>query len=128
MFPKTSEAWIFISVACVIGFIIGQWLKHRRNKVDKNDEYVNGLKKRILAEQLAQTKKGKKQKRKGNKKNGDSLANLDGGSIIGKWTVLNKKSRKIRNPQVGVDLTIDARKVISFKSSPVLRNALMSGG
>jgi uncharacterized membrane protein YjdF len=63
MFPKTSEAWIFISVACVIGFIIGQWLKHRRNKVDKNDEYVNGLKKRILAEQLAQTKKGKKQKR-----------------------------------------------------------------
>jgi uncharacterized membrane protein YjdF len=72
MFPTKPEAWIFISVACVIGFVIGQWLKHRRNKGDKNAVYVDGLKKRILAEQQAQTKKDKRQKRKGNKKNGGS--------------------------------------------------------
>ncbi len=64
MFPHTPEAWIFISVACVVGFAIGQWLKSRRRKSDKNDQYINGLKKRILAEELAQTKKGKKKNRK----------------------------------------------------------------
>ena len=42
-------------------------------------------------------------------------------SGFGKWTVMNKKARKGRNPQTGEDLIIDARKVVTFKSSNVLR-------
>ena len=70
MFPHTSEAWIFITVACVIGFIIGQWIKVRKKKVKTNDDYVNGLKKLILAETRAQANKGKKKNKKASKKNG----------------------------------------------------------
>jgi integration host factor subunit alpha len=42
-------------------------------------------------------------------------------SGFGKWTVLKKKKRKGRNPQTGESLTIDARKVVTFKPSLVLR-------
>jgi hypothetical protein len=70
MFPHTSEAWIFIAVACAIGFIIGQWIKARKKKVKTNDDYVNGLRKRMLAETRAQTKKGKKKNKKTSKKDG----------------------------------------------------------
>lgn len=72
MFPNTSGSWLFILIACVIGFAIGQWIKTRRNKVEKNNYYVNGLKKRILAEQLVQTKKDKKKNRRTIKKNAGS--------------------------------------------------------
>ena len=48
-------------------------------------------------------------------------------SGFGKWTVKAKKERKGRNPQTGKAMTIDARKVVTFKSSTVLRNALNSG-
>lgn len=72
MFPNTSGSWLFILIACVIGFAIGQWIKTRRNKVEKNNYYVNGLKKRILAEQLVQTKKAKKKSRRTIKKNAGS--------------------------------------------------------
>jgi hypothetical protein len=65
MFPSLSGPWLIILVSCVIGFVIGQWLKHRRDRVTKNDEYLNGLKKRILAEKCDQTKKGKKKSKKG---------------------------------------------------------------
>ena len=76
MLPKNLESWIFILVACFIGFVVGQWLKSRRNKVEKNNEYVNGLRRRILADTLAQTKKAKKKNRKINQQNrglGDKL-------------------------------------------------------
>ena len=72
MFPHTTEAWIFITVACVIGFIVGQWIKARKKKVKTNDDYVNGLKKRILAETRAQAKKGKKKNKKASKNQGGS--------------------------------------------------------
>jgi integration host factor subunit alpha len=49
-------------------------------------------------------------------------------SGFGKWTVKAKKKRRGRNPQTGADLTIDARRVITFKSSNVLRDAINSGG
>ena len=42
-------------------------------------------------------------------------------SGFGKWTVMKKKARKGRNPQTGEDLIIDARKVVTFKPSNVLR-------
>jgi integration host factor subunit alpha len=47
-------------------------------------------------------------------------------SGFGKWTVKAKKKRKGRNPQTGADLTIDARRVVTFKPSDVLRDALNS--
>jgi integration host factor subunit alpha len=43
-------------------------------------------------------------------------------SGFGKWTVKAKKKRKGRNPQTGEAITIDARKVITFKPSTVLRD------
>ncbi len=48
-------------------------------------------------------------------------------SGFGKWTVKAKKKRKGRNPQTGEALTIDARRVVTFKSSPVLKDAINSG-
>lgn len=45
-------------------------------------------------------------------------------SGFGKWTVMKKKARKGRNPQTGEDLIIDARKVVTFKPSNVLRKVL----
>jgi integration host factor subunit alpha len=46
-------------------------------------------------------------------------------SGFGKWTVKAKKKRRGRNPQTGKDLTIAARKVVTFKSSTVLRKDLV---
>ncbi len=68
MFFNTPESWIFLSVTCFIGFLIGLWIKARRKKTMTNDDYVNGLKKRILAESLAQKKKSKKKNRRADKK------------------------------------------------------------
>lgn len=48
-------------------------------------------------------------------------------SGFGKWTVKAKKKRNGRNPQTGERMTIDARRVVTFKSSPVLRDAISSG-
>jgi len=42
-------------------------------------------------------------------------------SGFGKWSIRSKKARKGRNPQTGEDLTIDARKVITFRPSHALR-------
>ena len=72
MLPTNIEAWIFISVACLIGFVIGQWLKVRRNKVGKNkNEYLNSLKRVALAETRGRTKKDRKKNRRANKQNGE---------------------------------------------------------
>ena len=49
-------------------------------------------------------------------------------SGFGKWTVKAKKARKGRNPQTGKEMTIAARKVVTFKPSNVLRDAVNSGG
>ena len=43
-------------------------------------------------------------------------------SGFGKWTVKAKKKRKGRNPQTGEEITIAARKVVTFKPSTVLRD------
>ncbi len=47
-------------------------------------------------------------------------------SGFGKWTVKTKNKRKGRNPKTGEDLIIDARRVVVFKPSALLRNALKS--
>jgi integration host factor subunit alpha len=43
-------------------------------------------------------------------------------SGFGKFNVRDKKSRKGRNPQTGEDLTLDARRVVTFKPSGTLRD------
>jgi len=43
-------------------------------------------------------------------------------SGFGKWTVKAKKARKGRNPKTGKEMTIDARRVVTFKPSNVLRD------
>jgi integration host factor subunit alpha len=48
-------------------------------------------------------------------------------SGFGKWTVNAKKARNGRNPKTGKAMTISARKVVSFKSSNVLRDVVNSG-
>jgi integration host factor subunit alpha len=48
-------------------------------------------------------------------------------SGFGKWTVKSKKERKGRNPQTGDSMTIDARKVVIFKPSLILKDALNAG-
>ena len=45
-------------------------------------------------------------------------------SGFGKWKVKAKKARKGRNPKTGKAMTIDARKVVTFKPSYVLRKVL----
>jgi hypothetical protein len=71
MFPTNPKAWIFIIVACLIGFVIGQWLKARRNKVEKNkNAYQNSLRRMALAETRGRTKKDRKKNRGANKQTG----------------------------------------------------------
>ena len=45
-------------------------------------------------------------------------------SGFGKFSVKHKKARQGRNPQTEESLTIDARKVVVFKTSGVLRRRL----
>jgi integration host factor subunit alpha len=54
---------------------------------------------------------------------------LDSGEHVkiagfGKFEVKQKKDRKGRNPQTGDAITIEARRVLSFKPSAVLRSAI----
>ena len=42
-------------------------------------------------------------------------------SGFGKFSVREKAPRRGRNPATGGDLTLDARRVVTFKCSPVLR-------
>jgi integration host factor subunit alpha len=45
-------------------------------------------------------------------------------SGFGNFLVKEKKSRRGRNPQTGEEIEISARRVLTFKSSQVLRKAL----
>lgn len=46
-------------------------------------------------------------------------------SGFGKFEIREKRSRRGRNPQTGLEIEITARRVLSFKPSQVLRGALM---
>lgn len=48
-------------------------------------------------------------------------------SGFGKWTVRAKKERAGRNPQTGKQMMIDARTIVTFKPSNVLRNTVNAG-
>jgi integration host factor subunit alpha len=45
-------------------------------------------------------------------------------SGFGKWTVKGKHSRRGRNPQTGEELILDARRVVTWKYSPVLKKGV----
>ena len=45
-------------------------------------------------------------------------------SGFGNFVVKEKRSRRGRNPQTGEEISITARRVLTFKSSQVLRKAL----
>jgi len=48
-------------------------------------------------------------------------------SGFGKFNVRDKNPRRGRNPQTGEDLTLDARRVVTFKPSGILRNRINQG-
>ena len=45
-------------------------------------------------------------------------------SGFGNFAIKEKKARRGRNPQTGDDLTISARRVLTFKPSQVLKSAI----
>ncbi len=54
---------------------------------------------------------------------------LEGGEKIkisgfGNFEVRTKRPRKGRNPQTGESITISGRRVLTFKASPLLKNAI----
>ncbi len=48
-------------------------------------------------------------------------------SGFGKFEVKQKNSRRGRNPQTGEAIEISARKVLAFRASQILREALLKG-
>ncbi|MDY6844108.1 MAG: integration host factor subunit alpha [Thermodesulfobacteriota bacterium] len=58
----------------------------------------------------------------------DTLENGDTVKIsgFGNFVLKNKKERRGRNPQTGDELIISARRVMTFKPSQVLKNAVNS--
>ena len=47
---------------------------------------------------------------------------------FGNFVVKEKNDRRGRNPQTGEEITIDARKVLTFKPSPMLKGAMNGSG
>jgi integration host factor subunit alpha len=45
-------------------------------------------------------------------------------SGFGKWTVKSKQARRGRNPQTGEEMLLDARRVVTWSYSPVLKKAV----
>ena len=45
-------------------------------------------------------------------------------SGFGKWSVKDKKARRGRNPKTGEEMILDARRVVTWRYSPVLKNAI----
>jgi len=45
-------------------------------------------------------------------------------SGFGKWSVRSKHARRGRNPQTGQEIVLDARRVVTWSYSPVLKNVV----
>jgi integration host factor subunit alpha len=45
-------------------------------------------------------------------------------SGFGKWTVKSKQARRGRNPQTGEEMLLDARRVVTWSYSPLLKRAV----
>jgi integration host factor subunit alpha len=49
-------------------------------------------------------------------------------SGFGKWSVRSKHARKGRNPKTGEQIILDARRVVTWSYSPVLKAAVNGNG
>ena len=49
-------------------------------------------------------------------------------SGFGKWHVRSKRPRRGRNPNTGHEIVLDARRVVIWKYSPVLKKAVNAAG
>jgi integration host factor subunit alpha len=49
-------------------------------------------------------------------------------SSFGKWHVRSKRPRRGRNPQSGKEMVLGARRVVTWKYSPVLKKAVNGAG
>ena len=49
-------------------------------------------------------------------------------SGFGKWTVKSKHARRGRNPQTGEEIVLNARRVVTWTYSPVLKKAVNGSG
>ncbi|MGO9117202.1 MAG: integration host factor subunit alpha [Desulfomonilaceae bacterium] len=49
-------------------------------------------------------------------------------SGFGKWHVRSKRPRRGRNPKTGHELVLNARRVVTWKYSPVLKKAVNRSG
>jgi integration host factor subunit alpha len=49
-------------------------------------------------------------------------------SGFGKFCVKSKGERRGRNPSTGEDMVLDARRIVTFRCSPVLRDRIVDGG
>jgi integration host factor subunit alpha len=49
-------------------------------------------------------------------------------SSFGKWSVKSKHARRGRNPQTGEPMALDARRVVTWKYSPLLKAAMNKAG
>jgi integration host factor subunit alpha len=45
-------------------------------------------------------------------------------SGFGKWSLKDKRARRGRNPQTGESIILDARRVVTWQYSPVLKKAV----
>lgn len=71
MIPNTLEAWSWLLIACVVGFVMGQWMKARRKKADAGRDAASRIRKDLeYAARHAKKGKAKKRDRKINQKNG----------------------------------------------------------
>ncbi|HXI10202.1 MAG TPA: integration host factor subunit alpha [Thermodesulfobacteriota bacterium] len=48
-------------------------------------------------------------------------------SGFGNFTIRQKRARRGRNPQTGTEITIDERRVMTFKASQLLKKAINAG-
>jgi integration host factor subunit alpha len=49
-------------------------------------------------------------------------------SGFGKWSVKDKRARRGRNPQTRESIVLDARRVVTWQYSPVLKKAVNGAG
>jgi len=49
-------------------------------------------------------------------------------SGFGKWNVKSKHARRGRNPKTGEEMVLDARKVVTWKYSPLFKKAVNGSG
>ncbi len=43
MLPQTLESWIFLAAACIIGILLGRWLRKRQGKTAAGSEPISRM-------------------------------------------------------------------------------------